>query len=143
MNARIQSLESSASAAELVAAVRDDFLAYDRKPANTSRHHWIWPVPPLAEVMPINWLLEPLLYLGTRLTSLGGPKVSNRHPCATDQRLLSGISNAETGLTIDVVGPQLLSLQLKESIMDSDTASPVNVPWNKGENCWSEGSTET
>jgi hypothetical protein len=31
------------------------------------------------------------------------------HPCAIDQRLLSGISNAETELTIGVVGPQLLS----------------------------------
>lgn len=31
------------------------------------------------------------------------------HPSAIDQRLLSGTSNAETGLTIGVVGPQLLS----------------------------------
>jgi len=77
VNARIQRLESRASAAELVAAVRDDFLVYDRKPANTSRHHWMWPVPPLAKDMPINWLLEHLLYLGTRLTSRDGPKVSN------------------------------------------------------------------
>jgi len=98
VNARIQRLESRAAAAELVAAVRDDFLAYDRKPANTSRHYWMWPVPPLAKDMPINCLLEHLLYLGTRLSSRDGPKVSIGHQVDRHERRLTGTPTHAIGL---------------------------------------------
>ena len=35
-------------------------------------------------------------------------------------------------LTFWMAGSQLLSPQLKESIVDTETASPAKVPWNKG-----------
>ena len=68
MNAPIQRLESRTAAADQVPVVQDDFLGYDRKSGNTSRHYWMWPVPPLATDMPINCLLERLLYLGMRVS---------------------------------------------------------------------------